>query len=469
VAIAISGPYLARLLGGWRASGPAYVSLARALRLLVLDGRLPLRTRLPGERELAEALGVSRTTATAAYAQLRDEGFLASRRGSGSWTRLPADRPAAPAPAPPGPELIDLSTAAAAAPEGALHAALAVATAELPRHLPVAGYFEAGLPGLRAAIAQRFTLRGAPTTPDQILVTSGALHAFSLLLRVFAGPGDRVLAEAPSYPAALDAIRATGARVVPVPVGDMDLLEATLRQAAPRLAYLVPDHHNPTGLSLPEPDRERLVALARVTRTPLVIDEAMAELHLDGDPPTPLAAFDPAGETAIVAGSMSKGFWGGLRVGWVRAAPATIDRLMAARATLDLASPVIEQLVATELLKQAGEILARQRDMFRARRDALAAAVPPGWRFTLPAGGLCLWVELDAPRSTALAAVADNHGVRVAAGPRFGVDGAFERFVRLPYALPEPVLEEAMSRLAVAWRAVSEGAPAEPAPVALVA
>ena len=73
MAVAVSGPYLARLLGGWRSSGPAYLALAAALRLLVLDGRLPLRTRLPGERELAEALGVSRTTASAAYAELRAE------------------------------------------------------------------------------------------------------------------------------------------------------------------------------------------------------------------------------------------------------------------------------------------------------------------------------------------------------------------------------------------------------------
>src|SRR5213083_527823 len=115
MSVGVSGPYLARLLGEWRSSGPAYVALARALRLLVLDGRLPLRTRLPGERELAEALGVSRTTATAAYAELREEGFLASRRGSGSWTRLPADRPATLAPGPPAAELIDLSTAAGAA------------------------------------------------------------------------------------------------------------------------------------------------------------------------------------------------------------------------------------------------------------------------------------------------------------------------------------------------------------------
>src|SRR3954454_9341967 len=111
----LSGPHLARLLGAWRSGGPAYAALAAAIRLLgawrsgapayaalaaairllVLDGRLPLRTRLPGERELAAALGVSRTTAAAAYASLRDEGFLISRRGAGSWTSLPADRRAA--------------------------------------------------------------------------------------------------------------------------------------------------------------------------------------------------------------------------------------------------------------------------------------------------------------------------------------------------------------------------------------
>jgi hypothetical protein len=93
--------------------------------------------------------------------------------------------------------------------------------------------------------------------------------------------------------------------------------------------------------------------------------------------------------------------------------------------------------------------------------DALAAAVRatlPAWRFAVPAGGLSLWVELDAPRSSALAAVADRHGVRVAAGPRFGVDGAFERNVRLPFNLPEPLLEQAVERLAVAWRAVAPDA-----------
>ena len=134
----------------------------------------------------------------------------------------------------------------------------------------------------------------------------------------------------------------------------------------------------------------------------------------------------------ITIGSMSKTFWAGLRIGWVRANPALIQRLAAARAALDISSPVLEQLMAVELLDGAEPILARQREAARARRDVLrrrAARAAPGWRFAVPPGGLCLWVELDAPRSTALAAIADRHGVRLAAGPRFGVDGAFERYV----------------------------------------
>ena len=464
----VAGPHLARLLGEWRASGPAYAALARAIRLLVLDGRLPLGTRLPGERDLAEALGVSRTTVTAAYAALRDEGFLASRRGSGNWTRLPADHATAAPPAPAAaPGAIDLSCAAAAAPEGALHSALAAATAELPRHLPGPGYGPAGLAPLREAIAAQFTARGVPTTPDQILVTAGALHALNLLLRVLGGSGDRVLVEHPTYATALDAIRSAGARPVPVPLHsggwDMDMLAATLRQSAPRLAYLIPDHHNPTGLTLPPADREQLVAHARATRTPLVIDETMVGLHLDGEPAPSVAAHDPAGETVIAIGSMSKAFWAGLRIGWVRASPDLVHRLAIARSALDISGSVIDQLVAAELLARAEEVLPRRREVVRARRDALAAALAehlPEWRFALPAGGLSLWAELDAPRSSALAAIADRHGVRLAAGPRFGVDGAFERFVRLPYSLPEPQLEEAAARLAVAWRAITEGAPA---------
>lgn len=460
----INGSHTARLLGEWRSARPDYRSLAAAIRLLVLDGRLPLRSRLPGERELAAALGTSRTTTAAAYAVLREEGFLASRRGSGSWTCLPADRTTTAQAAESGGAEIDLSLAATAAPEGAIHRALVAATAELPRHLPGPGYDALGLPVLRAAIAAHLSHRGAPTSPDQVIVTAGAQHAFTLLLRVLAGPGDRVLVDHPTYPNALDAIRAVGARPVPVALGpdgwDLEMLAATLRQAAPRLAYVIADHHNPTGLTLPAGERAGVVALARTTRTPLVIDETLAELTLDVDPPAPgpLAAHDDV----IAIGSLSKAFWGGLRIGWIRASRTLVQRLALARASVDMSSPVVEQLVATELLADPDAVLIPQRAALRARRDALAAALRatlPGWRFALPHGGLSLWIELDAPRSTALAAVARQHGVRLAPGPRFGIDGAFERFLRIPFTLPEPELVEAVERIAVAWRAVADDAP----------
>jgi DNA-binding transcriptional MocR family regulator len=302
-----------------------------------------------------------------------------------------------------------------------------------------------------------------------VIVTGGAQHALALLLRIFAGPGDRVLVDHPTYPNALDAIRAAGGRPVPVALlddgWDVDMLGATLRQAAPRLAYVIPDHHNPTGLTMASRDRERLVALARATRTPLVVDETMAELGLDDEAhaPPPVAALDPGGSDVITIGSMSKAYWAGLRIGWIRAGRTLVQRLALARAAVDLGSPVIEQLIAAALLAERDSVLHARRAALRLQRDALASAVEarlPAWRFDRPHGGMSLWVELDAPRSTALAAVADRHGVRVAAGPRFGVDGAFERFVRLPYSLPEATLAEAVERLAVAWRGIAGGAPA---------
>ena len=186
-----------------------------------------------------------------------------------------------------------------------------------------------------------------------------------------------------------------------------------------------------------------------------------------------MAAYDRTGDTVIAIGSMSKAFWAGLRIGWIRASPTLVQRLALARATVDVSSPVVEQLVATELLADPDAVLVPQRAALRERRDALAAALRatlPGWRFRLPPGGLSLWIELDAPRSSALAAAASQHGLHLAAGPRFGVDGAFERFLRIPYTLAAADLVEAVERIAVTWRTVAaDGGRSATAPPALVA
>lgn len=464
---------LVRLLGVWhspKGRGPAWRQLYETLRLLILDGRLPLSVRLPGERDLALALGLSRTTVAAAYAQLRAENYLASRHGSGSFTRLPS-RPGA---RPPtgldgaiGAGTIEMSVASLPATE-LVHAAYAAGLAALPAHLPGSGYGAFGLDELREAIAVRYARRGVPTTPDQVFVTQGGQHGFSLLLGLLAGPGDRILVDHPTYPLALDAIQRASCRAVPVPLSpsgwDSGAIDAAFRQAGPRLAFLLPDFHNPTGLCMDVHTRAAIVASAARARTILAVDETMADLWLDEPPPAPMAAHDRDG-IVVSLGSTSKSFWGGLRVGWVRADSQIVAGLARVRASVDLGTPILEQLAASILLTHDDSILDARRHALRRHRDILvetAGDLLPEWRLPVPTGGLSVWAELPRPRSTVLAAAADAAGVRIAPGTRFGVDGAFERFVRLPFALSEADLKEGLHRLATAWRQVSGGVVPQP-------
>jgi DNA-binding transcriptional MocR family regulator len=459
---------LVRLLGAWRGekTGPAYRQLADALRLLILDGRLPLDVVLPGERELAQALEVSRTTVTAALARLRDDGFLDRRQGAGAKTRLPAgpgDRGSTPLMLGPMSEgILDMAAAAPPASD-VVHQAFAAALSALPAHLPNHGYLPVGLPVLREVIAQRYTRRGLPTSPEQILVTNGAQHALALMLRLACGPGDRVVIDHPTYPHAIDAIQRASCR--PAPVGlpgegwDVEGVAATLRQSGPRLAYFIADFHNPTGRFMSLEARAAIVAAAQAARTTVIFDETMMDLSLDG--PVTHYGFDEPDEGLVRLGSMGKSFWGGLRLGWIRADVGTIQALAVRRVSMDLGTPVLEQLACAHLLADDEPSLAARRVLLRERRDLLYRLVReklPDWKVSLPSGGLSLWAELPSPVSNTLAATSERFGVRLAAGPRFGVDGAFERFMRLPFTLEPDDLAEVVDRVALAYTRLRPGA-----------
>lgn len=490
----------------------AYRLLADRIRAAVLDGRLAVSTGLPSERELAAGLNLSRTTVGAAYGLLRDQGWLDSRRGSGSRLRLPTGsgtarvRQGSPAGraesfgvagvfgwqpetgwnaddagrTDPG-DVIDLTTASLPAPADEINAALTSAGQQLPRYLGDPGYLPFGLPVLRDVIAARYTAIGVPTTAEQILVTSGAQHAFTLIVGELSAPGDRVLIESPTYPVALDALRAR--RRVPATVGmadsvarhadhvagenawDVELFAATMRQIAPRLGYLIPDFQNPTGALMDEPTRELIVSAARTSRTLLLSDESFRDVPFPGTPPLPppLAAFDSdSGGTRVLSlGSVSKSFWGGLRVGWIRAAPNLVQRLAAARALSDMAGPVLDQLVAAELLGNPYAALTVQRSRLAtgaaALRSALASTLPD-WQPTDPQGGTSLWVRLPGPFASELALLAPSVGVRIAPGPRFGPDGTMASYVRLPFGAPPDRLMTAVSRLATVQAQAAAGA-----------
>ncbi|MET4590903.1 PLP-dependent aminotransferase family protein [Arthrobacter sp. 754] len=505
---------LARLLGQWsHGNAPAYRELADVVRLLVLDGRVPLDTALPSERGLSEALGVSRTTVTAAYGHLREQGFLSSGQGSRGRTRIPhltamgttvlpeigstagrepttarasslpgprargltAPGLAAPGLAAPGlaaPEgLIDLAYASLSASGEVVHRAFAAALTELPALLPGFGYDAIGLLPLREAVAARYTAAGVPTTSEQILVTSGAQHALNIIIRALAGRQDRVLVEHPSYPNALDAIRAAGCRAIPVAfapspgtgltnagstrtggrpdalVWDMQALQAAMLHQRPKMAYMVPDFHNPTGQLMPDVQRRRLVRAATASGTVLVVDETLRELNLDGAETSHVAAFSP---DVVTIGSLSKSHWAGLRTGWIRASKAMIQRFAAARTSLDLGGPAMEQLAAAHLVRSLDEPLPLRLSQLRENRAVLLELLDghlPEWKTARPAGGLSVWCGLAAPISTALTVIAPDFGIRLAAGPRFGIGGAFERYLRVPYTLPAEQLETAVKAL----------------------
>ncbi|WP_155046778.1 MocR-like transcription factor YczR [Klebsiella grimontii] len=454
---------LVRLLGNWQESTsrtPIWRQLAEALRLLILDGRLALETRLPGERELAASLNISRTTVASALGQLREEGYLYSRQGSGSRIALP-ERPVEASAQKPDPLSVNLAVAAlSAGPE--IHQAYSQALKIMPEHLSNTGYDQQGLALLREAIARRYSERGLPTRSDEVMIVNGALSGFALVLRLFTGPGDRVVVDAPTYPMALSAIQGASCRPVSVALPqqgwDCDGLAATIAQTAPRLAWLMPDFHNPTGRYMDSATRQRVADIAAQTRTTLVVDETMVDLWYDAPPPPPLAAFNPDAPV-ITIGSAGKSFWGGLRIGWIRASSRTIASLVQARDSLDLGSPLLEQLACCWLLENEKGLLPSRRAMLATRRDmcgALMAEYFPHWRFTPPEGGLSFWVELPGMLATLFSVRAESRGIHIGTGTRFGLAGAFDRYLRLPFTLSDEELRSAFTTLQPLWHSLTE-------------
>lgn len=467
-ATSLSAARLAGLVDGFDRS-PAYVGLADALRELIGDGRIGYGTRLPSERDLTEALGVSRTTVTRAYAVLRDSAYAEARQGAGTFTRLPGGRTRALDralwPSDVGNGVIDLVCAAATAPPG-IAAVYAEAAADLPAHLGGHGYFPAGMPDLQAAIAAAYDARGLPTAPEQVIVTPGALAATAVVGAALAGPRDKVLVESPTYPNAVRALRAGGGRIAAIPLDpsgwDLDAVDAALARHAPRLVHVMPDFHNPTGLVLSERERASYGRMLARHGATAVVDEAHHLLGLDDlDSTAATTPFAAHAKDAICVGSASKSVWGGLRMGWIRAPHALVDRLTRARVGLDLGVPVLEQLVLTRLLQgDLDGVVRTQRERLREQRDALAGALTerlPDWTFRMPAGGMALWCRLPVAAATALSIEAERHGVLLAPGPSFAPEGGLDRYVRLPYAVAAPLLVEAVDRIADAWAVVGAG------------
>ncbi|MDE9366828.1 PLP-dependent aminotransferase family protein [Luteipulveratus sp. YIM 133132] len=462
----ISAHRLVAMAGPPDARTPSYAWLADAVRLLVADGRLLHGTRLPSERELVTATGLSRTTVSRAYAELRERGYARARHGSGTLVQIPGGPVSGAAEPLPLHDLgehasgvIDLRSAAPSGQPG-LAAAFERAVERLGAYTGGMGYFPLGVPELREAVAQRYRERGVPTRSDQIVVTTGALAGCVAAFRAVLHRGDRVLLQSPSYPGTLASLRQDAVRLLAVPAesGRTDLEAIAERAAAssPRAMLALPDFHNPTGTLMDDDERARLAGIWERHGVVGVVDETLCELWLQDEPSVrPMAAHAPG---SITVGGVSKSHWGGLRIGWVRAPRDLVGAVARARTTFDLAPPVLEQLVVTDLLQTRAGLPDDTRRGLRERRDLVHGAISrelPGWQALSPSGGLSLWWRLPVARSSALSAAAERRGVLLAPGSAFAVEGqGLERWVRTPYALPAEQLEVAVERIVAAWREV---------------
>ncbi|MGH9441352.1 MAG: PLP-dependent aminotransferase family protein [Thermoanaerobaculia bacterium] len=424
------------------------------LRTLIESGVLRPGERLPPTRELASRAGVNRGVLLRAIRRLEMAGRLKTRVGSGVTVAPGQGRtPAAPdlrfssaisrvhlteSSSPVENEVVaDFSRLAPDERFFPIEEFVEILAATSRRHKELWGYSSpSGLRGLRAEIAQRLAESGAPWGEDDVLVTSGAQQGLDLLFKTFVDPGDAVAVESPTYPGILPLLRFSGAEILEVPVerGARDFSRLLGRSV--RLAYTMPERHNPTGSTMDAESRRRFLAAALGSGA--VVIEDGYERSSSGHPP--LSAIEKG--RVVNLGSFSKDLVPGLRLGWIAADRPILRALLVAKQTTDLQTPLPLQAATAEFLKKGldAEVLRERTAETRARRALLVESISrllPGLSFEDAPDSPIVWLELPVGSSgRETARVAAAAGVRVAAGADFD-----------PFGRDLPALRLSVSRI----------------------
>ncbi len=448
-----------------------YVQIVQAVVTDIRRGRLVPGQRLPGSRTLAARLGVHRNTVLTAYAELQAEGWIQADRAR--QTRVCETLPEIPVnPAPrarragsvPGfPLTLRTSVDDRQAAFGELlsdgtpdlRLAPRVALARAYRHVlrgrdvAVLGYGDTrGHVRLRRALGEMLSAtRGLRVSEDDVLITRGSQMALELVSRVLCGPRDVVAVEALGYRPAWHALAAGGAELSPVPVDAEGLRVDALAELAARrplrAVYVTPQHQYPTTATLSAGRRLALLELARRRRFAIIEDDYDHEFHYQGRPVLPLASADEAG-VVVYIGTLSKIFAPGLRLGYVVAPAALLERCVEQRLRIDRQGDLLTECAVAELMED-GELqrhVRRMRRIYQVRRDALVAALErylPGVLVAAPPpGGMAVWARAHGVDVDGWAVRAAEQGQVIWTARHFSLEACSEPCVRLGFAARTP-------------------------------
>jgi 2-aminoadipate transaminase len=322
-----------------------------------------------------------------------------------------------------------------------------------------------GCPELRAGIAARMRRRlGVDVGADDILVTTGSQQALDLTGKVFLDERDVVFCESPTYLAAISAFRSSRASFVAVPSDEQGMIVSELARLAAgcargRLVYVIPDFQNPSGRTWSLARRRELLEVAARLELPIVEDAPYRDLRFEGEELPALFSLDRAGRVVFTS-TFSKVLSPGLRVGWVAAPRAALEKYVLAKQATDLHTSTFAQLLVATFMEEQDldRHVAGIRDVCRLRRDAMLRAahewLPQEVRVNRPAGGLFLWLEappgLDTREWLRLCLA---HGVAFVPGDAFYPNGGGENAARLCFSdSPEARIDEGFRRMAAALR-----------------
>lgn len=459
-----------------------YERVARLIEAQIANGALRANDRIPSVRSMSRTARVSVSTVVQAYVHLESVGLIEARPQSGFYVRRPSTgvllqpRPKisrATRPRSVATEVLDIVREATSRTDIVpLNCAFASPTSyptkrlnnlvrEVLRDHPLHAGELLMPPGdaeLRRQIAKRMAIAGAPTDPDHVVITNGAMDAITLSLGVLCQPGDSVLLESPTYFGMLQAVEHLRLKVVEVPnrpgIGiDVDAVRATVRTNKLAAALLMPNFNNPVGSLTPDEAKRDLVETLAGAGIPIIEDDLYGDLHYGSVRPSSLRAFDDAG-WVISCGSVSKTIALGFRLGWA-VSPQFHADISRAKFFSSGGCATLQQRVLARYYASGGYDRfirgVRTQQAVNAQRfmDAIARYFPPGTRVARPAGGVVLWLELpERVDGTELFSTALASRIGISPGMVFSAKGDYRNYIRLSCGMPWSVtIEHALEKL----------------------